>query len=554
MKVGSYLELNQSSSIFEIDKALLVEGLNDIGDYFILINNGEVVYIVDKVCDHAGGRLIKRGNYAVCPMHEWRLNLETLKYDNGFCSKNSLKFLDKDNKIVVDRSSLVLENMMTHAEEERIVKFRFLNHATIAISMDEFTIVTDPWLFGSAFLDGWWLKSPSTKDSIEILRNSNAILISHNHPDHLNLATLSIIRKDHLILVPNFASKSTEKYLKSYGFTNVLAIDFKLQFELIDDFKISFLKSGDFRDDSGFYLSVNGQEFLLTVDANFLNSHFLPKNIDVLFTSFASGASGFPLCFENYTDDEKQRIMGRNKSAMFNAVSTYMEKTEARYYMPYAGMFEESAERDIYIKINNQKNSIEAVKNFSINRKVNFLYPDPSVEYIFSGSEIVQKLVEVESLPKDDINFLLGEVEVKFNELTFGEVKRYFESCGFIDSQHLYLVLTNPGFEPTGTVYFIDFSTQRVDLLDFKDVSYEDETCSVMVVRVREVALTRVIREMLPWEDLSIGFQIRIKRNPNVYEAKFWYHFTNVYIRPEHFRYGHYCGSCSLIDQDPRLV
>ena len=115
-------------------------------------------------------------------------------------------------------------------------------------------------------------------------------------------------------------------------------------------------------------------------------------------------------------------------------------------------------------------------------------------------------------------------------------------------------MLTNPGFEPTGTVYFIDFSTQRVDLLDFKDVSYEDETCSVMVVRVREVALTRVIREMLPWEDLSIGFQIRIKRNPNVYEAKFWYHFTNVYIRPEHFRYGHYCGSCSLIDQDPRLV
>ena len=36
---------------------------------------------------------------------------------------------------------------------------------------------------------------------------------------------------------------------------------------------------------------------------------------------------------------------------------------------------------------------------------------------------------------------------------------------------------------------------------------------------------------MLPWEDLLIGFQARIKRYPDVYNVDFWYHFTNIYVK-----------------------
>jgi hypothetical protein len=31
-------------------------------------------------------------------------------------------------------------------------------------------------------------------------------------------------------------------------------------------------------------------------------------------------------------------------------------------------------------------------------------------------------------------------------------------------------------------------------------------------------------------EDLSIGFQCRIDRDPDIYNVIFWDHFTNVYI------------------------
>ena len=49
-------------------------------------------------------------------------------------------------------------------------------------------------------------------------------------------------------------------------------------------------------------------------------------------------------------------------------------------------------------------------------------------------------------------------------------------------------------------------------------------------IKVRKAELLDVVMNGKPWEDLSIGFQCRIYRNPNVYNSEFWFYFTNVYI------------------------
>ena len=53
----------------------------------------------------------------------------------------------------------------------------------------------------------------------------------------------------------------------------------------------------------------------------------------------------------------------------------------------------------------------------------------------------------------------------------------------------------------------------------------------------------------LPWEDLLIGFQCRVWRNPNTYNANFWYHFTNIYTHSKNVRSQTNCGSCEKISQ-----
>ena len=41
---------------------------------------------------------------------------------------------------------------------------RYLNHATILLSYRDINLLTDPWLFGSAFNTGWWLKNKTKND------------------------------------------------------------------------------------------------------------------------------------------------------------------------------------------------------------------------------------------------------------------------------------------------------------------------------------------------------------------------------------------------------
>ena len=67
---------------------------------------------------------------------------------------------------------------------------------------------------------------------------------------------------------------------------------------------LSLLKAGDFRDDSGIYFNYGNFSFLSTVDSNDLNFGVLPLAPTLLATSFAGGASGFPLCFDVYNDQE----------------------------------------------------------------------------------------------------------------------------------------------------------------------------------------------------------------------------------------------------------
>ena len=184
------------------------------------------------------------------------------------------------------------------------VKITHIGHAGLHISSGNFSIVTDPWLIGPAFMTGWWLSKEAKKKYFDLVDKADIIYISHNHPDHLHPETLSYFNKQKLVITPNFQSKSSEKMLKTLKF-DPMVLDFKDVYKFEDkNIFISILKSGDFRDDSGLYININGFKILLTVDANHLNSGILPTNVDLLATSFASGASGFPLSFMNYNELE----------------------------------------------------------------------------------------------------------------------------------------------------------------------------------------------------------------------------------------------------------
>ena len=67
--------------------------------------------------------------------------------------------------------------------------------------------------------------------------------------------------------------------------------------------------------------------------------------------------------------------------------------------------------------------------------------------------------------------------------------------------------------------------------------------------KIRKESFLNTLYNKLPWEDLLIGFQCKVLRNPNVYNVYFWNHFTNKYITSKHVRVNSDCNSClKLID------
>ena len=230
MKVLGKFQLISETKIKSVSLSSLNEGINILDNHIINYLDGDVKYLIDKKCDHAGGKLIVKNNYAVCPMHNWKLNLVDLTYNSSHLKKTILEFKSEDDSISFQENISTLLNPFKGSK--RNFQFRWLNHSTIYFELDGKSIMTDPWLIGSAFLNGWWLKDPSPSDSLELLKNVDYVFISHNHPDHLNPETLNYLPKDTEIIVPNFVSHSTSKYLHSLGFTNVIEVDFSMIYQI----------------------------------------------------------------------------------------------------------------------------------------------------------------------------------------------------------------------------------------------------------------------------------------------------------------------------------
>ena len=529
LEVRNFIEKN-------IDE--IQEGVSQ-DENFLYFRLGENIKVYDRVCDHNGGKLSLKGKNACCPLHGWELDISTGIYTNARFSKKTIIELNEyelDSPII----SIPITNKKLcgkYFSKKKDTEVRFLNHACLIFTLGEISFATDPWLIGSAFCNGWWLAEPSPEDSFDQVNKCDFIYISHNHPDHLHTETLGYIRKDMPILTADFVSESTKNLLQELQFDNILAMDF---FSALTDkdkeISLSVLKSGDFRDDSGLFVQ-NGQfKCLLTVDSNFLDFARFPQ-VDLLCSSFAGGASGFPLCFENYTDQEKKSVVVRNRGAIKATNSINIKATKAKYFMPYASFFVEAADRDLFIKERNIKNSIKDFEKICDANGTDLINVETEQIYKFRGSQLIAKKVDTtKKMSSSNVNNHIKYDVKKVDKELSEKVLKYFEGCDFEDDLFVELLPTNDEFSDYKYVFQLDFRNKVYKICDYSLNDNETEKDALanglryLKIKVRKAELLDVISYGKSWEDLSIGFQCRIYRKPNIYNSEFWFYFTNIYI------------------------
>ena len=427
---------------------------------FIIYKSKDNLRVYNRVCDHNGGKLISKNDETLCPIHMWRFDPSTGFYENGIKKKELNYTIDKKN-LKIEIFSSIPE--ITNSKKSLYTDIRFFNHAFLKITGDNFSFATDPWAIGPAFNTGWWLKYPTKRDWIDNLNNSNFIYISHNHPDHLHPLTLEYVNKNVPIVVPNFISKSTEKYVQELGFKNIHVLDFNMHYKLDNtNLNISLFKSGDFREDSGIYFSNGKFKCLLGVDSNQINFGRLPK-VDFYASSFAGGSSGYPLMFENYKITEQIKIISKNLNFIKKRNLDYLKKISPKFFMPYAGFFEEKLVRDKKINDNNKKNTIKNYFLFCEKNKLKLLNVLQNDNYKFYGNKLIEeKNINIENTKDIKPERYLEYYKKEFAEIDENYIQKYFVNSGFKDNLLLYVCLTDDNFNLLNNNYLINFSNNTI--------------------------------------------------------------------------------------------
>ncbi|MEJ8546956.1 MBL fold metallo-hydrolase [Brevibacillus borstelensis] len=107
------------------------------------------------------------------------------------------------------------------------MNFQMVNHASFVWEYDKIKVMTDPWLEGTAFDNGWGLLAKS-RFSSEAFADITHIWFSHEHPDHFHPHSLRRIpeeqRKRITILYQKTEDKKVVDWCKAFGFREVIEL------------------------------------------------------------------------------------------------------------------------------------------------------------------------------------------------------------------------------------------------------------------------------------------------------------------------------------------
>ncbi|MDP6878592.1 MAG: MBL fold metallo-hydrolase [Candidatus Marinimicrobia bacterium] len=121
------------------------------------------------------------------------------------------------------------------------MKIEWINHASYVFQYKSSRIIADPWLFGSAFNDGWDLLV-DTQFKVEDFKDITHIWFSHEHPDHFAPQVLGKIdeevRKKITILFQETTDKRVVNFCKKLSF-KVEELPHRSKFVIEDDFSIT---------------------------------------------------------------------------------------------------------------------------------------------------------------------------------------------------------------------------------------------------------------------------------------------------------------------------
>uniref|UniRef100_A0AAY5ETW6 Cytidine monophosphate-N-acetylneuraminic acid hydroxylase n=1 Tax=Electrophorus electricus TaxID=8005 RepID=A0AAY5ETW6_ELEEL len=551
-----------SHTVLELDATAvlgLTEGINfkksPAGKCFMIYKDKNTVRACRNQCKHQGGKFIKDiedidGRTVHCTKHNWKLNVATMQYVNPPDSflQEELKVVKSEDgglKLVelVPPEPWTVDSRPAQQLQPGEVTLTYITHACMELKAGDKRMMFDPWLTGPAFARGCWLLHEPPPDAMDRLRQADLVYISHTHSDHLSYPSLKLLaqqRPDIPIYVGD-TSRPVFWYLARSGvnLTNISVVPFGVWHNVDKNLRFMILMDGVHPEiDTCLIVDYKGHLILNTVDCRRPNNGCLPHGVDVMMSDFAGGASGFPMTFHKgkYTESWKRHFISRERKELLHYTANLVAKLQPKVYCPFASYFTEAHPSDRYIKNINTKNNPE-----DLNKKIKNLCPHITTWTPLPGSVLDLALALTNQddcitqppsgtkILKDswDFDLYVDELNAAISSKIFEHkswIQFYYNWAGF---QNYNLVIrvteTDDDFQPRddGYDYLVDFLD-----LSFPSVRPQREHFYVEIQN-RIGVMRHVVVNGLLWDDLYIGFNNRISREPDIYHHKFWKHFQS---------------------------
>jgi CMP-N-acetylneuraminate monooxygenase len=486
-------------------------------------------------CRHQGGRFqLESGCSVRCPWHGWALDVARMTYTNpaGDAPHPELE-VERHGSVITLWETLPAAPW--HADPRAQAPLAagelcvtYLAHACVAIEAGGFVLCTDPWLEGPAFTRGWWLAHEPPPGALERVARADLVYISHNHSDHLNPTTLERLVElapELPVIVPDFEGGGCERRVRQLGLRNVRAVPFDHWLQLGPELRVMILRDGTAAGDSGLLLEYKGHTVLNAVDCSDLNGGPLPDGVDLFMSSFSRGATGFPVCWGELMAPEAIRAwIAKDRGSVLHRVSEAVQRCAPRAYLAFASFFTEAHPADEEIRRVNEKISAEEVCG-ALSRSS----PETFTWNPWPGDRLdLEKLALARGQPPRepdwDFERFLAPLEACRSFSPLGDaagILHYFEWAGFRADLILHIIETDDRFSPCGMEWLVDLSGPR--LLARRPTTAH----RYLRLKVRGDVFRHTLRHGLPWDEISIGFNARMYREPNVYNRDFWSHFQN---------------------------
>ena len=455
------------------------------------------------------------------------------------------------------------------------MRITYLGHAGFVVETNDSIVIMDPWLSPTGAFDAAWFQlprnhhlAPLVYEKLRDPRRSIFLYISHEHRDHFDVDFLSTLpTRNFTLLVPEFGRAALMEHFSKYECRETIFFHHRQIISIPGGSLKLYVDDSSANRDSAILVKSDNSAFLNMNDCKLFDTLHEVVHEDGPITVFAcqfTGATWHPTCYD-YAADKYEAVSTRKMMTKFELVARAIELLQPNVYIPSAGPV--CFLDPMLFHLNTQPINI-----FPRARKfVDYLkqrLPDTStrVPEMMPGDVLDAESFGITACGGE--RFVEEKADIYIAEYA-NSYKAYFEqrvkSHRCVDAQEtlegLRLEL-NRKLEQltladriTVPLYFrldgSDNQMLRVDFqrraIDYAPMNSDDRYYEVTAPTWQ---IAKVLARELTWEEFSLTFRARLKREPDVYDP-----VLHAFLIMEIADIGRYCDNLLQIEsQEQRIV